>query len=118
VWRGRARGGGCADADDCEGGPAGERGRGDRRHGLAQSRAPDNGIKLWAASGKAFDSDQRDAIATRVDAGDYDLRPWDGHGSLESLEDSTDQHATAITESVSIDDPPSVAVDIGNGTGG
>jgi phosphoglucosamine mutase len=80
--------------------------------------APDNGIKLWAASGKAFDSDQRDAIATRVDAGDYDLRPWDGHGSLESLEDSTDQHATAITESVSIDDPPSVAVDIGNGTGG
>ncbi|MFB1064183.1 phosphoglucosamine mutase [Natrinema sp. H-ect4] len=79
--------------------------------------APDNGIKLWAASGKAFDSDQRDAIATRVEADEYDLRPWDGHGSLESLEDSTDQHATAITESVSIDDPPSVAVDIGNGTG-
>ncbi|MFC6765754.1 phosphoglucosamine mutase, partial [Natrinema soli] len=80
--------------------------------------APDNGIKLWAASGKAFDSGQRDAIATRVDADDYDLRPWDGHGSLESLEDSIDRHATAMIESVSIDDPPSVAVDVGNGTGG
>ncbi|QLK25798.1 phosphoglucosamine mutase [Natrinema zhouii] len=80
--------------------------------------APDNGLKLWDASGKAFDADQRDAIATRIEADEYDLRPWDGHGSLESLEDSIDHHAKDVSESVSIDDPPSVAVDIGNGAGG
>ncbi|WP_455448740.1 phosphoglucosamine mutase [Natrinema thermotolerans] len=80
--------------------------------------ASDNGIKLRAASGTAFDLEQRKAIATRVETDEYDLRPWDGHGSLESLEGALERHATAVAESVSIDDPPSVVVDIGNGTGG
>ncbi|MFA9415112.1 phosphoglucosamine mutase [Natrinema sp. HArc-T2] len=79
--------------------------------------APDNGLKLWSASGKAFDPEQLDAIAARVEGDEYDLRPWDGHGSLETLEDATDRHAAALVEAVSIDKPPSVAVDIGNGTG-
>jgi len=79
--------------------------------------APDNGLKLWSASGKAFDPEQLDAIAARVEGDEYDLRPWDGHGSLESLEDTADRHATALVEAVSIDEPPSVAVDVGNGTG-
>ena len=79
--------------------------------------APDNGLKLWSASGKAFDPEQLDAIAARVEDEEYDLRPWDGHGSLEPLPDATDRHAAALVEAVSIDEPPSVAVDVGNGTG-
>ncbi len=79
--------------------------------------APDNGLKLWSASGKAFDPEQLDAIAARVEGDKYDLRPWDGQGSLEPLEDATDRHAAALREAVSIDEPPSVAVDVGNGTG-
>lgn len=37
--------------------------------------ASDNGIKLRAASGTAFDLEQRKAIATRVETDEYDLRP-------------------------------------------
>ncbi|SEQ55228.1 phosphoglucosamine mutase [Natrinema salaciae] len=80
--------------------------------------APDNGLKLWSASGKAFGPEERDAIAARVGGDEYDPRPWDGHGSLERLEDATARHAAALVESVSIEDPPSVAVDVGNGAGG
>ncbi|WP_265110934.1 phosphoglucosamine mutase [Halosolutus halophilus] len=80
--------------------------------------APDNGLKLWSASGKAFDPDQREAIARRVEREEYDLQPWDGHGSIEPFADATDRHATALRDAVSIDDPPSVVVDVGNGTGG
>ncbi|ELZ24716.1 phosphoglucosamine mutase [Natrinema limicola JCM 13563] len=79
--------------------------------------APDNGLKLWSASGKAFDPEQLDGIATRVEGEEYDLRPWDGQGSREPLADATDRHAAALREAVSIDEPTSVAVDVGNGTG-
>lgn len=80
--------------------------------------APDNGIKLWSASGKAFGPERRDAIATRVEGDDYEPSAWDEHGSLERLEDAIDRHAAALRGSVSLEDPPSVVVDIGNGTGG
>ncbi|MFC4544572.1 phosphoglucosamine mutase [Halosolutus amylolyticus] len=80
--------------------------------------APDNGLKLWSASGKAFDPDQRRAIARRVDRGEFDLQPWDGQGSIEPFANAIDRHGTALREAVSIDDPPSVIVDVGNGTGG
>ncbi|APW97152.1 phosphoglucosamine mutase [Halobiforma lacisalsi AJ5] len=77
----------------------------------------DNGIKLWSADGKAFDPDQRESIATRIEREAYDLQPWDGHGSSAPLTDAVDRHAAALIESVTIDDPPSVVVDVGNGTG-
>lgn len=80
--------------------------------------APDNGIKLWTASGKAFGPDQREAIATRIEREAYDLRPWNEQGSLESLGDMLAHHASELADAVSIDDPPSVVVDVGNGTGG
>ncbi|SIR75319.1 phosphoglucosamine mutase [Natronorubrum thiooxidans] len=80
--------------------------------------APDNGIKLWSASGKAFGPDQRAAIVTRVDREAYDLRPWNEQGSRESLDGALEGHANELAEAVSIDDPLSVVVDVGNGTGG
>ncbi|WP_408958817.1 phosphoglucosamine mutase [Natrinema sp. 74] len=80
--------------------------------------APDNGIKLWDASGKAFDPEQLEAIAMRIDGDEYDPQAWDGQGSSESLADATDRHAAALRESVSLQESPSVVVDIGNGTGG
>ena len=80
--------------------------------------APDNGIKLWTASGKAFGPDQREAVATRVEREAYDLKPWNEQGALESLDGVLAHHASELTDAVSIDDPLSVVVDVGNGTGG
>ena len=77
----------------------------------------DNGIKLWNPSGKAFGPDQREAISSRVASGEYDLRPWDELGTRRPRAGARTNHATALTESVSIDDPPSVVVDVGNGAG-
>ncbi|WP_226481481.1 phosphoglucosamine mutase [Natrinema amylolyticum] len=79
---------------------------------------PDDGIKLLSWTGKAFSPEHRDAIAARVDRDEYDLQPRDGRGSVESMGDAIDRHATELVEAVSIADPPSVAVDVGNGTGG
>ena len=80
--------------------------------------APDNGIKLWSADGTAFGPEQRDAIADRVERDEYDRRPWDDLGSIESLPNAVDRHAADLTAAVSIDDAPRVVVDVGNGTGG
>ncbi|MDS0477592.1 phosphoglucosamine mutase [Natrinema sp. 1APR25-10V2] len=80
--------------------------------------APDNGLKLWAASGKAFDPEQLEGIAARLEAEEYDLQPWDGQGSSDPLPDATERHAAALREAVTVGDPPSVVVDVGNGTGG
>jgi len=80
--------------------------------------ATDNGLKLWTPSGKAFGPEQRRAIEDRLSAEEYDLQPWDGIGTQYSRTDAAEHHATAITEAVSIDEPPHVVVDIGNGAGG
>ncbi|WP_436347812.1 phosphoglucosamine mutase [Natronorubrum sp. FCH18a] len=79
--------------------------------------APDNGLKLWSASGQAFDPEQCSAIATRVERDDYDIGAWNEYGSIEPLDGAVDRHARAVTDAVSINDPPTVALDIGNGTG-
>ncbi|WP_254763826.1 phosphoglucosamine mutase [Natrinema marinum] len=80
--------------------------------------APDNGIKLWSASGKAFGPERLAAIESRVGDDEYDLQSWDEQGSSEPLADATDRHAAALREAVTVADPPSIVVDIGNGTGG
>ncbi len=77
----------------------------------------DNGIKLWSADGTAFDPGQCDEISTRIETETYDLQAWDGHGSLEHTNGVLERHASELIESVSIDEPPSVVVDVGNGTG-
>ncbi|SDJ87802.1 phosphoglucosamine mutase [Natronorubrum texcoconense] len=80
--------------------------------------APDNGFKLWSATGQAFDPEQCETIATRIERDEYGLGAWNEYGSIESLDDAPDRHATALRDAVSIDDPPTVALDVGNGTGG
>ncbi|CQR52921.1 MULTISPECIES: phosphoglucosamine mutase [Haloferax] len=76
----------------------------------------DNGVKLWAASGRAFDADRRAAIERRIENEDYQFAAWDGVGS-ERRRCVEDRHRDALTSSVDLDDTCSVVVDIGNGTG-
>jgi len=79
--------------------------------------APDNGIKLWLPSGKAFGPSERAAIEGRLEREAYDLAGWDGHGTITPLADAADRHAEAIRESVAIETPLEVVVDLGNGAG-
>ncbi|MFC6953239.1 phosphoglucosamine mutase [Halorubellus litoreus] len=81
--------------------------------------APDNGLKLWTASGRAFDGTQQDAIARRVRENDYALVDAANVGSQRHLEDAIDRHADALADAVDADlDGLSVVVDVGNGMGG
>ncbi|WP_135821727.1 phosphoglucosamine mutase [Halostella litorea] len=80
--------------------------------------APDNGIKLWSPSGQAFDEAEREAVAERVRADDPDLSGWDGVGDRRSWDGAFDRHVDTLADAVTVDDPPSVAVDVGNGMGG
>ena len=83
--------------------------------------APDNGIKLWHPSGQAFDAAGREGITQRVSDGVADLAAWDGIGTLTAA-DARQRHAETIAGAVTgagvADDPPAVAVDLGNGAGG
>ncbi|MFP8891149.1 phosphoglucosamine mutase [Natrialbaceae archaeon A-CW2] len=77
----------------------------------------DNGIKLWTPSGKAFGPDQRETIASRIEREDYTLADWDGHGTQRSTNDGNRLHLDALQESVSLETPLDVVVDLGNGAG-
>ncbi|UTF53953.1 phosphoglucosamine mutase [Natronosalvus rutilus] len=79
--------------------------------------ATDNGIKLWTPSGKAFGPDQRDAISSRIERGDYDLTDWDGHGTVRAYQDAAVDHGDAIRDAVSLETPLSIVLDLGNGAG-
>ena len=79
--------------------------------------APDNGIKLWQPSGQAFDDAMQDRISERVEADETALQPWDALGTRETAT-ARQRHIEAITETVDIEDPPSVVVDLGTGAGG
>ncbi|EMA43738.1 phosphoglucosamine mutase [Halococcus saccharolyticus] len=79
--------------------------------------APDNGIKLWQPSGQAFDEAARKTIARRVREDETDLQAWDGLGDRTPT-DAAERHVESLVEAVEIDDPLSVAVDLGNGAGG
>jgi phosphoglucosamine mutase len=76
----------------------------------------DNGLKLWTESGRAFGADEREAVARRVERGDYDLAAWDGVGD-QGRRDVGRRHREALRESVDLSEPRSVVVDVGNGTG-
>jgi phosphoglucosamine mutase len=79
--------------------------------------APDNGIKLWEPSGKAFGPDRRETIEERLRADDPDLAAWDALGDRTPA-DAREAHARALVESVDLAATPSVVVDVGNGAGG
>jgi len=80
--------------------------------------APDNGIKLWSPSGQAFDEGEREAVAARVRADDPELSGWDATGDRRAWDGAFDRHVETLVDAVSVDDPPSVVVDVGNGMGG
>jgi phosphoglucosamine mutase len=81
--------------------------------------APDNGLKLWTASGRAFDGTQQDAIARRVRDADFDLVEYDELGTETRMADAVDRHADALVAAVDGDiSELSIVVDVGNGMGG
>ncbi|WP_137289777.1 phosphoglucosamine mutase [Natronorubrum halophilum] len=79
--------------------------------------AKDNGIKLWSASGQAFDTERRAAIADRVENERYDLESWTGLGDRKRHEGLLERHAEAIRETVGDLEGLHVVVDVGNGAG-
>ncbi|AFO58944.1 phosphoglucosamine mutase [Natrinema sp. J7-2] len=83
----------------------------------AHDSTSDDGLMLRTASGKAVSPEQRAAIAARVERGEYDLHPRDGRGSTETVADASERHVTELVEAVSVADPPSVVVDVGDGAG-
>ncbi|QAU12141.1 phosphoglucosamine mutase [Halorubrum sp. BOL3-1] len=84
--------------------------------------APDNGIKLWTASGRAFDEERNDRIAETVEAAAFDFAGHDGIGAVEERDvvaggDARRAHERALRETVSLPGDLSVVVDLGNGVG-
>ena len=77
----------------------------------------DNGIKLWQPSGQAFDSALRAEMTERIEAGTTALADWDGFGRHERV-DHRPTHRDALVETVTLGEPVSVVVDVGNGAGG
>jgi len=83
---------------------------------------PDNGLKLWQASGQAFDAAGGDRIVERIEAGPEDLRAWDGLGGRRAA-GGDDRHVEALLEAAGDGEATpdldlDVAVDLGNGAGG
>ncbi|WP_336360557.1 phosphoglucosamine mutase [Haladaptatus sp. ZSTT2] len=79
--------------------------------------APDNGIKLWNPSGQAFDEAQREAITARIRDDYFDPVGWEGLGKRHA-KDGAERHIQTLVDAVSLDEPLSVIVDVGNGAGG
>ena len=79
--------------------------------------APDNGIKLWAEDGRAFDEGANARITEIVEQGAFDLAAWDDLGEHREGDDARGRHERALRESVALPDDLSVVVDLGNGVG-
>jgi phosphoglucosamine mutase len=79
--------------------------------------APDNGLKLWAADGRAFGKDANARITEIVEEQAFDLAAWDELGEHRRQEGARTQHARALRESVAIPSDLSIVVDVGNGVG-
>ncbi len=79
----------------------------------------DNGLKLWQPSGQAYDSEGRTRITARIEAGEYEFRPWDELGERTRV-DERDRHVEALLEAAGGENALDldVAVDLGNGAGG
>ena len=79
--------------------------------------APDNGIKLWTASGRAFDEARNDRIAEVVRNESFALAAHDATGTVRRIDDARGHHERALREAVASPDDVSVLVDLGNGVG-
>ena len=79
--------------------------------------APDNGLKLWTPSGRAFDESEREAVTEAVRTEAYDLQPSARVGGVTRETDAADRHVDALEAAVSLDADLDVVVDVGNGTG-
>ncbi|ESP86937.1 phosphoglucosamine mutase [Candidatus Halobonum tyrrellensis G22] len=78
----------------------------------------DNGIKLWTPSGRAFPAERREAVADLIAADDAPRAAWDAFGDQRRVEDAAERHVETLVAGAELSDPPSVVVDVGNGTGG
>src|SRR6056297_250453 len=84
--------------------------------------APDNGMKLWTASGRAFDEARNDRIAEIVETAAFEFAGHDAIGTVEVREatvggDARRRHERTLRETVPLPDDLSVVVDLGNGVG-
>lgn len=79
--------------------------------------APDNGIKLWTADGRAFGEAANSRITNLIETETFDLAAWDNLGEYHRLDGMRDHHERALRRSVQLPDDLSVVVDIGNGVG-
>ncbi|UPM42140.1 phosphoglucosamine mutase [Halocatena salina] len=78
----------------------------------------DNGLKLWQPDGQAFGAELRETVEARVrDGVASELRGWDEQGSYTTA-DATERHVKALVDATTLDTPPHVVVDLGNGAGG
>ena len=78
---------------------------------------PDNGMKLWQASGQAFTPAQQRQIADRVTEDSWQLRSAGSLGTRRRT-DGQRRHLDRLVESVDSDIGLPVVVDVGNGAGG
>lgn len=78
----------------------------------------DNGFKLWRPSGQAIDGSQREAITAALEADEKALADWDDVGSATRWGGAQEAHTDALVEAITLDSPPAVVVDVGNGAGG
>ncbi|SDZ98822.1 phosphoglucosamine mutase [Haloplanus vescus] len=77
----------------------------------------DNGLKLWTPSGQAFDAEQRECIASCIEAGDFALSPWDELGETTRYDHADDDHRQALCTTIESPLDLSVIVDLGTGAG-
>jgi phosphoglucosamine mutase len=79
--------------------------------------AQDNGLKLWAPSGQAFDSRAIDTVERRIREGEYDLQGYDSLGSETIHEGASDRQVAHLVDRFASLEGLSVVVDLGNGAG-
>ena len=79
--------------------------------------APDNGLKLWTASGRAFGEERNDRIARIIGEEAFEFASHEGIGTVRRVDDARAEHERALRESVALPEDRSVVVDLGNGVG-
>ena len=77
----------------------------------------DNGLKLWQPTGQAFDSALRGKIEQRIRTEQSTLVDWTDIGTR-TARNYTQTHCQQLVDAVDLEEPLSVVVDVGNGTGG
>ncbi|GAB3679371.1 phosphoglucosamine mutase [Salinarchaeum chitinilyticum] len=86
----------------------------------------DNGLKCWTDEGAAFGEERRERITEIVREGAGEPAAWHevgtetvvGDDAVRDRSDATDRHRQALADAVSLEEPLSVVVDVGNGAGG